>query len=76
MKKAHIQCIIVLYAAFLLWPSIFLYNDSVQIPKKFHTDYSRFTLSLLLLTTFANILDPDQNRHNVGPDLDPNHLPL
>ena len=27
-----------------------------------------------LLTTFANSLDPDQARPNVGPDLDPNCL--
>ena len=27
-----------------------------------------------LLTTFANSLDLDQGRQNVGPDLDPNHL--
>ena len=25
-----------------------------------------------LLLTFANSLDPDQARQNVGPDLDPN----
>ena len=29
-----------------------------------------------LLITFANSLDPDQARQNVGPDLDPNCLPL
>ena len=29
-----------------------------------------------LLITYANSLDPDQDRHNVGPDLDPNHLTL
>ena len=29
-----------------------------------------------LLITFANGLDPDQDRQNVGPDLDPNHLTL
>ena len=29
-----------------------------------------------LLIIFANILDPDQDRLNVGPDLDPNCLPL
>ena len=29
-----------------------------------------------LVMTFANSLDPDQDRHNVGPDLDPNHLTL
>ena len=27
-----------------------------------------------LLITFANSLDPDQARQNVGPDLDPNFL--
>ena len=27
-----------------------------------------------LLITFANSLDPDQDRHNVGPDLDPSCL--
>ena len=27
-----------------------------------------------LLITIANILDPDQARQNVGPDLDPNCL--
>ena len=40
---------------------------------------SFLTLSLLaatfrLLITFANSLDPDQDRRFVGPDLDPNHL--
>ena len=29
-----------------------------------------------LLITFANSLYPDQNRQNIGPDLDPNHLTL
>ena len=29
-----------------------------------------------LLITFANSLNPDQDRHNVGPDLDPNRLTL
>ena len=29
-----------------------------------------------LLITFANNLVPDQDRHNVGPDLDPYHLTL
>ena len=28
------------------------------------------------LITFANSLDPDQARQNVGPDLDPNFLTL
>ena len=29
-----------------------------------------------LLITFENRLDPDQDRQNVGPDLDPNRLTL
>ena len=29
-----------------------------------------------LLITFSNSLDPDQDRHAVGPDLDPNRLTL
>ena len=29
-----------------------------------------------LVITFANSLDPDQARQNVGPDLDPNCLTL
>ena len=29
-----------------------------------------------LLITFANCLDPDQDRHYVGPDLGPNRLTL
>ena len=29
-----------------------------------------------LLITFPNSLDPDQDRQNVGPDLDPNRLTL
>ena len=29
-----------------------------------------------LLITFANSLDPDQDRQNVDPDLDPNRLTL
>ena len=29
-----------------------------------------------LLTIFANSLDPNQARQNVGPDLDPNRLTL
>ena len=29
-----------------------------------------------LLITFANSLDPDQDRQNIGPDLDPNRLTL
>ena len=36
-----------------------------------------FTLSFCrVLITFANSLDPDKDRHSVGPDLDPNCLTL
>ena len=35
-----------------------------------YSDYGR------LLITFANSLDPDQDRQDVGPDLDPNCLTL
>ena len=44
--------------------------------------YYSFQISLLaatfclLLVTFANSLDPDQNWQNVGPDLDPKRLNL
>ena len=31
-------------------------------------------LHFTCLRTFANGLDPDQDRQNVGPDLDPNHF--
>ena len=34
------------------------------------------TLCLLLLITFANCNDPDQDRQSVGPDLDANCLTL
>ena len=27
-----------------------------------------------MLITFADSLDPDQDGHPVGPDLDPNHM--
>ena len=43
--------------------------------------FSHYSISLLassdfchLLITFENSLDPDQDPHNVGPDLDPNCL--
>ena len=45
---------------------------SLSDKKKFNFD---LTLSLLVvLITFANNLDPDQDRRNVGPDMDPNCL--
>ena len=47
-----------------------------------HANVMSLTLSLLaaaffhLLMTLANGVDPDQDRQNVGPDLDPNRLTL
>ena len=35
-------------------------------------NWSLFVYKCRLLITFANSLDPDQVRQNVGPDLDPN----
>ena len=46
---------------------------------QWESDISRQTGRIdqvLLLITFANSLDPDQARQNVGPDLDPNCLTL
>ena len=37
---------------------------------------SKVTCQCCLLITFVNKLDPDQARHNVGLDLDPNCLTL
>ena len=37
---------------------------------------SSLAVNLLSTDIFANNLDPDQDRQNVGPDLDPNHLKL
>ena len=44
----------------------------------FHFVVRHFTLYLPVMTVddFANSLDPDQARQNVGPDLDPNCLTL
>ena len=45
------------------------------------TDYAALTFTKVatskeMLKTFANSLDPNQDRQNVGPDLDPNRLIL
>ena len=39
-----------------------------------HYFFFAFALYLLAAKTFANGLDSDQDRQNVGPDLDPNHF--
>ena len=48
-----------------------------ELRKFVFTKYmSVLTGSKFLLIPFANSLDPDQDRQNVGPDLDPNCLTL
>ena len=52
-------------------------NDSVtMVAANRHTcDFATCSVKFgRLLITFANSLDPDQDRQNVGPDLDPNRL--
>ena len=47
------------------------------LTRKYQQVVLYLTLCLLcLLITFANSLDPDEARQNVGPDLDPNCLTL
>ena len=41
--------------------------------KNFHAGFTQKYHSTVVL---ANSLDPDQEQHNVGPDLDPNCLTL
>ena len=55
----------------------------IEILEHLPYQYLQLTLSLLvvyfvlcLLITYANSLDPDQDIHNVGPGLDPNHFTL
>ena len=48
--------------------SVYLKNNIIFIKKIIYLCH--------LLITFANSLDPDQARQNVGPDLDPNCLTL
>ena len=40
------------------------------------SNFWRALVLSLLAATSANSLDPDQDRQNVGPDLDPNSLIL
>ena len=37
---------------------------------------SLLAVTCRLLIAFANSLDPDQDRQNVGPELEPNHSTL
>ena len=59
-----------------------VYNVQQQNPTTLNM-YTLLTISLLTLCllvlsaeTFAMSLDPDQARHNIKPDLDPNCLTL
>ena len=66
-QRCHKKCLLQLWLA-LYFDQDFIYSFLL-------------TLSLLaatchLLITFANSLDPDQDRKNVSPDLDPNRLTL
>ena len=45
-------------------------------PDKYFLTLCLLAVTCCLLITFANRLDPDQDRQNVGPDLDPNGLTL
>ena len=47
-----------------------------QETAKINTFLSSGDFCRLMITAFANSLDPDQDRQNVGPDLDPNNLTL
>ena len=63
----------------LLSYDTFVYNEKNIRVEKFKFTTIKFALTLCcdfchLLITFANSLDPDQDRQNVGPDLDPNRL--
>ena len=56
---------------------IVLYHKLIQKESYFINSFlASGDFSRLLLITFAKCLDPDQDRQNVGPDLDPNHLTL
>ena len=56
--------------------SIFLgqINYKNQLVTVNSLEYMYFRKQSLAAETFASSLDPDQDRHKVGPDLDPNHL--
>ena len=65
-------------------PNVLVKDDKHPRAQKFKTYFFEYNVLLLLtiylldilLTIFANSLDPDQVRLNVGPDLDPNCLTL
>ena len=47
---------------------------SCSLHKRLYNSFLASNHFLHHLITFANNLDPDQDRHNVCPDLDPNRL--
>ena len=53
-----------------------LVSNSMLDNRLFRDFATRFCDKSRLLITFANSLDTDQDRQNLGPDLDPNRLPL
>ena len=63
------------------WVEIWTEAGGIICESSFGSDINYFLASgdfCILLITFANSLDPDQDRQNdsVSPDLDPNHLTL
>ena len=62
---------------FFIWPkhTAFSFSFLPFIKHSFKLFLAVATFCPLLLT-FANSFDPDQARHNLGPDLDPNCLTL
>ena len=57
----------------LIWIQYVLHSDDIPSKESFRiVDFEKCRL----LIFFANSLDPDQARQNVGPDLDPICLTL
>ena len=48
----------------------------LQVENTVDLDHHCFPTQCRQLINFANTLNPDQARQNVGPDLDPNRLTL
>ena len=57
--------------------SVFFFDISAMFFYSKCNNSIKINLSFFrLVITFANSLDPDQDRQNVGPDLDRNRLPF
>ena len=60
----------------MVFPEIFLNVNIIIKMIQFLLTFSLLAVTCRLLITFANSLDPDQDRQNVSPDLDPNCFTL